>query len=120
MLFPPPPKPELTPVLDRALVLAPPGRLIAPVLPPRPVPPLGRFPAPTLPAPAPVLSPPPGRLPEPKFPVPAPGPPPARLPAPLAKPPPAPTRAPPLGRLVAPIGRSRARPPYLLAFALSP
>src|SRR6266576_5448157 len=101
MLFPPPPKPELTPVPDRALLLAPPGRLIAPVLPPRPVPPLGRFPAPTLPAPAP-------------------GPPPARLPAPLAKPPPAPTRAPPLGRLVAPIGRSRARPPYLLAVPLSP
>src|SRR5207237_615828 len=71
MLFPPlPPKPELMPVLGRATLAPPPGRLPAPA--PSPVPLPGRLPAP---------APPPGRLPAPIFPA---VPPPGRLPAPPA------------------------------------
>src|SRR5438874_10595317 len=73
-LFPPPPKPELIPVLGRAPTLAPPppGRFPAPAPEPSPVPLPGRLLAPILPAPAPAPSPPLGRLPAPLFPVPPP------------------------------------------------
>src|SRR5437868_14977355 len=59
MLFPPLPKPELMPVLGRATLAPPPGRLPAPAPAPSPVPLPGRLPAP---------APPPGRLPAPIFP----------------------------------------------------
>src|SRR6266566_4372805 len=63
MLFPPLPKPELMPVLGRATLAPPPGRLPAPAPAPTPVPLPGRLPAPpATAAPPPIPAVPPGRL----------------------------------------------------------
>src|SRR5947208_15698926 len=107
MLFRPLPKPDVVPVLGRAPLGPPPGRLLAAAPAPSPVPLPGRLAA---------LAPP-ERLPAPIFPA---APPPGGLPAPPATAaPPARPAAPP-GRLAPPAGRCRARPPYLLAVFRSP